>query len=236
MKIEGTHIFAAQRALVWSLLHNPEIISQAIPGCERFDQVSPSEFMGSMHIAEGPFNGEYSGTIQISDHSFAEESSIQIKGNGPEGTIWAEGRISLTEQDGQTIFYYEGELIAHGSTVTNSPRLLRTTANALIRQFLAGIDRYIQIQTGIYTTENVDRSLRQRRSGTVEMREKIVEGKQNHRTTTIVLILFAILSLMTAGTIAIVVVLGRWGVRLFGQYVTEIAQDGRQNQDRASQS
>jgi hypothetical protein len=53
---------------------------------------------------------------------------------------------------------------------------------------------------------------------------------------TIVLILFAISSLMTVGTVAIAVVLGRWGMCLFRQYVATIAREGQQNKDPASQS
>ena len=236
MRIEGTHTFTAQRALVWSLLHNPEIIRRALPGCDYFEQLSSSEFTALLHIQEGPFNGEYNGTIRLSDSIAQEKFSLSLKGEGPEGSIWGEGHITLGEQDGQTTLYYEGELVASGRTVTNSPRLLRTTANALIRQFLEEVDRYIQIQTGIYTTEAVDPSLRNRRTGTIDMQDVVEDIKQNRRTTLIVLVLFAFASLMTVGAMAIAFVFVRWGMRLFRQYVTHVVQEGQQNNALSSQN
>lgn len=228
MKIEGTHIFAAPKALVWSLLHNPEIIRLAMPGCDQFDQISASEFAALLHIQEGPFNGEYSGTIKLTDNIIQEDFSLNINGVGPEGAIWGEGHITLSEHDEQTTLHYEGELVVSGRTVTDSPRLLRTTANALIRQFLEAVDRYIQIQTGIYTTEAVDPSLRNRRSGTIDMQDKIEEIRQNRRTTLIVVFLVALTSLMTIGATAIAFVIVRAGLRLFRQFVANVVQEEQQ--------
>ncbi len=228
MKIEGTHIFTAPKALVWSLLHNPEIIRLAMPGCDQFDQISTSEFAALLHIQEGPFNGEYSGNIKLKDNIVQEDFSLSINAVGPEGAIWGEGHITLSEQDEQTTLHYEGELIVSGRTVTDSPRLLRTTANALIRQFLGAVDRYIQIQTGIYTTEAVDPSLSNRRSGTIDMQDKIEEIRQNQRTTLIVVFLVALTSLMTIGATVIAFVIVRGGVRLFRQFVVNVVQEEQQ--------
>ena len=160
---------------------------------------------------------------------FKREFNLSINGEGPEGAIWGNGHIVLSEQDGQTTLNYEGELVVSGRTVTDSPRLLRTTANALIRQFLEEVDRYIQIQTGVYTTEAVDRSLIDRQSSSSDLQDKIEEIKQNRQTTLIVLFLLALASLMIVGALAIAFVIMRWGLRLFRQYVVNVVLEGQQN-------
>jgi len=228
MKIEGIYSFPAPRALVWSLLHNPEIIRRALPGCEKFDQVSTSEFTARLHIYEGPFAGEFKGAIQLTDKVVQEEFALGLTGAGPEGLIWGDGHIVLEEEEeGYTALYYSGELVVNGSTVTGSPRLLRTTANALIRQFLEELERYIQIQTGIYTTEVVNPSPNGR-PGNFDMQDKIEKIRQDRRTTLFVLIFFAVISLMTVGAMSVTINIMRWGLRLVRTYVSHEIQEGQQ--------
>ena len=228
MRFEGTYIFATQRRLVWSYLHDPEILARAISGCEKFDQISADEFLALLKIQEGPFNGEYRGTVHLSDSIVQQEYSFSFNGSGPQGSIWMEGQISLGEKDGQTILSFAGELEVSGNTATASPRLVRTTANALIRKFFTEIDHTIQIQTGIYTTENVDLPAKKRRTGTISIVDVVEEKRQNSRTTTIVLILIVLAALMSLGGVAILVILVRWVLRLFGQYMTNRAQTDQQ--------
>ncbi len=230
MRIEGAHTFAATRAMIWSLLHDPVMISQAIPGCDTFEQISPSEYMGSLTIKKGPFSGEYKGTLKVSDKVHNEAYSLTLNGAGLEGSIWAEGHMTLKERNGNTTVIYEGEIVAGGSTVTASPRLLRTTANSLIRQFLTEIERHIQIQTGTYTTQIPTRPTDTRRTSRVDVRDKIQEIKQNRRTTAIVIILLLLAAFMTIGAAVIAILFIRFGLRLFRSYVKRVVHEERQNQ------
>jgi carbon monoxide dehydrogenase subunit G len=227
--IEGTHNLSAQKALVWSLLHNPDIIRLALPGCEQFDQVSATEFAGLLIIPNGPFSGNYRGTIALKDIRTQESFNISLNGEGPEGTVWAEGHISISQQGEHTSLSYTGDLEVAGPAVAKSPRLLQTTARALIRQFFEEIDRYIQIQTGVYTTEISEPSPGVRRSGTIDMQDRIAEIRQNRRTMMIVVTLFVLASLMTLGATVIAIVIVRWGLRFFKQYVARVAQEGQQS-------
>lgn len=229
MKIEGTHIFAASKSLVWSLLHDPKIIYAAIPGGNKLDQISPTQFTAQLQIPDGPFQGEYKGSLQLTDVVPQESLTLGLRGEGPEGLVWGDGQIDLVEEDGHTFLHYSGELVVSGPTVTSSPRLLKTTANALIRQYLETVDRYIEIQTGVYTTETTARSTLHRTS-TIDMRERIEEIRQNRRTTFIVLILALITFLMTIGAVAIGFIIIRWTMRLFRQYVNHVIREEQQTQ------
>lgn len=215
MRIEGTYTFTAPKELVWSLLHNPEIISRAIPSCQKFDQISSSEYWGSLSISEGPFRGEYNGTIQLINGPDEETYGLNLTGTGLEGTIWAEGTINLNEQNGQTTVQYAGEVLASSSPSAISPRLWRTTANSLIRRFFTYIDDYIRIQTGVYTTKNAERPAKSRQSGIIDFRDRIEEVRQNRRTTLIVVLLIALISFMTLGALVTGVMIIRLAMRFF---------------------
>lgn len=230
MRIEGSRTFTAAKSMLWPLLHDTAMLSQAIPGCESFDQVNPSEFTGALTIKKGPLSGEYKGTVQIKDAVYEESFSLSMEGSGPEGSFWAEGQITLEEMNGNTTLIYNGEIVASGSTVTASPRLLQTTANSLIRQFLNEIEHYIQIQTATYTTQTPSRPIDARRSSIDDVRDKIKEIQQNRRTTTIVILLFILATFMTIGATFIAIFLIRFGFRLFRRYIKQVVDEERQYQ------
>jgi len=216
VRIEGAYTFAAPREFVWSLLHDPEILQWALPGCERFEQLSDSQFSATLSLSQGPFKGQYRGIVRLADGVSHEGSKLILEGRGPEGLIWGNGTLSLDEKEGRTTLLYEGDVECAGNTVSESPRLLKTTFNSLIRQFLEAIDRYIQIQTEIHTT---DLMVSTPRTGPIDMQDLVAEIKQDRRTTLLVLLLVTLTILMTLGVIVILVVLIRWVYHIVKQSV-----------------
>lgn len=232
MRIEGSHTFNAPRVRVWSILQDPETLQQALPGCEQIDQITAFDFAAIMHIHQGPFKGKYRGTVQLSNVEMDEAKEMILEGQGPEGSLWGRGTVALDEKDGRTTMRYEGDVEVTGHTASTSPRLLETTANSLIRQFFEAIDRQIQIQTGIHTTNGIESLPRSCGPGTIDLQDLVAEDKQARRTTIFVLVLFILLSLMTMGAIWIVVLLAKWGVRIFDRRVISIIHE--RNNDTVS--
>ena len=227
MRIEGSHTFTAPRVRVWSILQDPETLQHALPGCEQVDQLSAFDFAAIMHIHQGPFKGKYRGTVQLSNVEMDEANEMILEGQGPEGSLWGRGTVALDEKDGHTTMRYEGDVEVTGHTASTSPRLLETTANSLIRQFFEAVDRQIQIQTGIHTTNGIESLANSRRPGTIDAQDLVAETKQDRRTTIFVLVISILLILMTMGTLWIVVLLVKWGVRIFDQRVKTIIHESQ---------
>jgi hypothetical protein len=150
-----------------------------------------------------------------------------LEGQGPEGSLWGRGTVALDEKDGRTTMRYGGDVEVAGHTASTSPRLLETTANSLIRQFFEAIDRQIQIQTGIHTTNGIESLASSRRPGPIDAQDLVAETKQDRRTTIFVLVISILLILVTMGTLWIVVLLVKWGVRIFDQRVKTIIHESQ---------
>ena len=222
MRIEGTFIFYAPHELVWSALHDPTNIRQAVPGCEAFDQISSSDFIVALRIQLGPLQGEYQGKVQLLDQEPNAWFTLTVNGSGPRGTFFGTGRLQLSEQEGTTVAQYAGDLDFSGPMSEESPRMLQTTANSLIRQFFERIDREVQMQTGIHTTSLPDRLHRSRSLGTVKMPDAVAEIKQDRRTLGIVLALVAFAFFSLTGVLVVLLMLIRWGRRALDRRVTRI--------------
>jgi carbon monoxide dehydrogenase subunit G len=130
VRIEGVHTFTASRELVWSLLHDPVTIRQSLRGCDEFDQIAASVYIAALHIQRGPFKGQYRGQLKLESDELHYKSDFILEGEGPEGFVLGSGTLSLNEQDGSTTVQYVGDVDFAGFTAVESPRMLKTTANA----------------------------------------------------------------------------------------------------------
>lgn len=228
MRIEGVYTYTAPRELVWSLLLDPNILKQSLPGCEEFDQITNTEYIAALQIQMGPFKGSYRGRVKRIDDGVHNEYGLTLEGEGPDGPVMASGTLALTAEDASTIIHYEGDVDFAGHTAAESPRMLRTTANALIRQFFEALDRQVKIQTGIHTTSLPGQRPQARRSGTIDVQDAIAEIKQDRRTRRLVLALIALAILMFSGPVVILVLLIRWGKRIFDRRVAAAIQANQQ--------
>lgn len=231
MKIEGNWTFSAARELVWSLLHDPVTIRHALPSCEEFDQIGPSEYIATLRIQQGPFKGRYQGQIQLLDDEQLDRFALTIVGEGPDGTISGNGMLYLEQQDDSILVHYAGDVDYFGRIAEESPRMIQTMANSLIRQFFEAIDYQVRMQTGIHTTRLPDDILRSRRPGSEDLQDAVAELKQDRRTLWIVLALTFFAFFTFTGATMLLLVLIRWGKRTFDGRVATILHKHQQSGD-----
>ncbi len=204
MKIEGDYTFTASCEMVWSMLLNPDMLFNVIPGCEHLDQLGPRQFDLTMHINRGPLAGQYNGLVDLHDVVEYESLHLTVVGGGPNGSIQAYGHITLLEVGEKQIrLTYQGELLLDNNAAPQTARLVQTTANAQLRKFFQALEALIQTQTMVYTTYTGSEPLLetavsgQRRKGkhTVDARDKLREISHNRRLLVVVAI-FTLLNLL----------------------------------------
>jgi carbon monoxide dehydrogenase subunit G len=213
------------------VLLDPISIEHALPGGESLDQESVHEYSAKLRIQAGPFKDLYEGQIHLDQVDPYQGFDLSVNGHGSHGPITGSGRILLEEDNGQTTLRYTGAVDVMNSIAAESPRLIRTTANALIRQYMEGIAYQIQLQTRIYSTD-IEPILRNAvvsdtRSGTVTIQEWVARARRDRRTTAIVLVLLLLASLMTLGAVIILWGIFRWAARYFARHVADIIQEDR---------
>lgn len=144
MKLEGSYTFEAPRDVVWQALLDPEVLAKVMPGCEKLEQVGDNEYEGMIKIKVGPVQGKFQGKVILKDIKEPNSYSMIVDGKGAPGFMKGEGQVKLEEKNGATIMHYAGQAQVGGKIASVGQRLLDSSAKALTKQSLDGLDRQIQ--------------------------------------------------------------------------------------------
>jgi len=153
MKIEGTHTFAAPRNIVWPMLMDPEVLASVMPGCEKLEQIGDNQYKGVLKIRVGPVQGKFNGIVTLSELSEPESFRLSVDGKGAPGFVKGSGILHLESDGNSTLLRYGGEAQVGGRIASVGQRLLDTSARAIIRQSLDGLEQQVQARMKPESTE-----------------------------------------------------------------------------------
>ncbi len=144
MELAGEYTFNAPREIVWESIMDPEVLAKILPGCDRLDKVSETEYKGVLNVRIGPVQGKFNGKVLLSDMNEPESFHIDIDGKGAAGFIKGGGDARLDAIDDTTVLTYSGEAQVGGRIASVGQRLIDTSAKSITRQSLESLDRIIQ--------------------------------------------------------------------------------------------
>ena len=136
MEMSGQHRIEAPRQAVWEALNDPEILKQAIPGCEEIEKVSDTEFAAKVKAKVGPVSAKFAGAVTLSDLDPPKGYTISGEGKGgAAGFAKGGAKVRLEEDDAATILHYEVEAQVGGKLAQIGSRLIDSTAKKMAEQF-----------------------------------------------------------------------------------------------------
>ena len=144
MNLEGTYTFDAPQDVVWDSLLDPEVLARVLPGCEKLEQIDENVYQGTMKIRVGPVQGKFQGKVTLTDINAPDKYRIIVDGRGAPGFVKGEGQVGLEAKNGSTLMSYTGEGQVGGRIASVGQRLLDSSAKALTKQSLDGLNRQIQ--------------------------------------------------------------------------------------------
>jgi carbon monoxide dehydrogenase subunit G len=144
MKLEGTYTFAAPRDVVWGALMDPEILARVMPGCDKLEQVGDNDYQGMIKIRVGPVQGKFQGKVSLLDINEPNNYRMIVDGKGATGFMKGEGQVQLEAQGDSTVMHYAGEAQVGGRLASVGQRLIDSSAKALTKQSLDGLNKQIQ--------------------------------------------------------------------------------------------
>ncbi len=136
MEMSGQHRIEAPRQAVWEALNDPEILKQAIPGCEEIEKTSDTEFNAKVKAKVGPVSAKFAGAVTLSD--LDPPNGYTISGQGKGGAAgFAKGgaKVRLEEDGAATILHYEVQAQVGGKLAQIGARLIDSTAKKMAGDF-----------------------------------------------------------------------------------------------------
>ena len=143
MKLSGSYQIKLEKQKVWEALNNPEILKQAIPGCEEFVKKSDTEFTATAKNKIGPFNASFTGDIELKDIDAPNSYKITGSGNSPVGFASGEASVKLEEKEGTTELIYSVEANVGGKIAQVGSRLIDMTAKKMADVFFGKFSEII---------------------------------------------------------------------------------------------
>jgi len=138
MQMSGEYRIEASRDAVWAALNDPEVLKQAIPGCEEIDMVSDTEFAATVKAKVGPVSAKFNGNVTLSDLDPPNGYTISGEGKGgPAGFAKGGAKVRLETDGAGTILHYEVDAQVGGKLAQIGSRLIDATAKKMAGDFFA---------------------------------------------------------------------------------------------------
>jgi carbon monoxide dehydrogenase subunit G len=146
MKMSGEEIIPASREAVWTALNDPEILKQAIPGCEAITKLSDTELEAKVTVKVGPVKANFTGNVNLTDLNPPASYRISGEGKGIAGLANGGADVRLEEVEGGTKLSYDVDAQVGGKLAMLGSRLIDSTARSLATQFF---DKFAKIVGGV---------------------------------------------------------------------------------------
>ena len=135
MKMRGTYKFDAPRERVWDVLLDPAVVSECIPGVQKFTTVSPDNYEIAISAKVGMFSGSFTGTMAISEKDAPASYKMVVQGAGPMTNVTGEAAISLTAEGDATMLAFDGDVRVTGALARAGQRFMSSAAKSQFDRF-----------------------------------------------------------------------------------------------------
>jgi len=144
MKLEGSYDIPVPRERVWTAFLDPEILRQAIPGCEKLEAVGNGEYKATLKIGVAAVKGTFEGKVRLFDLEEPKSYKMAVEGSGGPGFIRGETQIALADADGGTKVSYTADVQVGGLIAGVGQRMLGGVSKMMADQFFNKMGSLLQ--------------------------------------------------------------------------------------------
>jgi uncharacterized protein len=135
MKIEGSADIPAPRDKVWAAFLDPDILAQALPGCEKLEAIGPNEYKATMKVGVAAIKGTFEGKVKLSDLEPPNRYRMAVEGSGGPGFVRGDAGMQMSDVDGGTKVSYDADVQVGGLIASVGQRMLGGVTKMMLDQF-----------------------------------------------------------------------------------------------------
>lgn len=146
MDMTGEYKIAAPRERVWAALNDPDVLRQAIPGCEELNKISDTELEAAAKAKIGPVSARFKGRVLLSELNPPESYVLTGEGSGgAAGFAKGEAKVTLVPDGEATLLRYEVKATIGGKLAQLGQRLVDGAAKKMADDFF---DKFAELAGG----------------------------------------------------------------------------------------
>lgn len=147
LEMTGEYELPQDRATVWRALNDPEMLKKCIPGCEKLEKISDSEFQATVKLSIGPVSARFKGKVKLEDMDPPNGYKIVGEGEGGvAGFAKGEAHVALADAGQGTMLTYKAEAATGGKLAQLGQRLIagsaKKTADKFFTNFVEALQEY----------------------------------------------------------------------------------------------
>lgn len=142
LELSGEHAFGIERRALWALLNDPQVLKQAIPGCNTVERLAQDRYRMGLKLQVANVSGEYLGEVEIRDRREPSHYVLAVGGQGSIGFMKGQAAFDLEEQPGGgTLLRYSGSAEVGGVAAGVGQRVLLGVARFLVGRFFKSLEQ-----------------------------------------------------------------------------------------------
>jgi carbon monoxide dehydrogenase subunit G len=160
MQMNGTRQLNATADQAWQALNDPDMLKACIPGCDRFEAVTDTQYAMGVSIRIGPVSAKFSGTVTLDEVVPPTSYVIHFEAQGGvAGFGKGSSRVQLVPNDQGVELQYQVESQVGGKLAQVGQRLIDVAAKSLAEDFFKRFEAKLaeRLQaSGEVTTQSPD--------------------------------------------------------------------------------
>jgi carbon monoxide dehydrogenase subunit G len=149
MRFTDVRHVAAPADEVWTALHDLDVLTKIIPGCERLSPVGVGRYSATLAARVGRLADTYRGTFSIDDTCPGSELMVSIAGRGRCGNLELDLRVRLDEgfAPGTTALLYDARARVGGLVARLGSAPLTVAGGHITGCFFRNLERVVGSRT-----------------------------------------------------------------------------------------
>src|SRR5215831_7576553 len=144
MKILGEERVAASRARTWEALNDPDLLRQALPGCQSLQRESADTLRAVVEVKIGPIGARFNATIVLSDVQPSQGYTLICQGHGGTvGSAKATIKVRLQDEAAATLLSYEMDADISGRLAQLGGPIIEATAKQFATRFFNNLGEVV---------------------------------------------------------------------------------------------
>jgi carbon monoxide dehydrogenase subunit G len=140
LEYSGQEKIAADTALVWAFVNDPERIGRCLPEVTDVTVRDPTHFDASVRVAVGPVRGKFNFKFELQPDEAARRMNMKISGGGFGSALdLTAGADVVADGERSTLLNWSGEAQMRGPVAAVGGRVLDAQARKLITQTFANV-------------------------------------------------------------------------------------------------